>query len=190
MAWHRTCSSLFGDTRLIRISDFRISRVSPNNEGGAKMKYYKVNHNQRLQNALKYMISNYQEDICLDDIAQRVGITKFSLCRSFRRELKITPIHWLWLYRTYLSAEVIWCFPHYPLSPIMQSCGFKHAAHFSRIFKTTMNMRPSAFKQSVRRTRSVQNLAPRTAQVSISPDIMQKALQKTMNTLITGNYEI
>lgn len=144
----------------------------------------RANHSKRLELALKFMIKNFHREISLDEVANCVGITKFSLCRSFRRELKTTPINWLWRYRTYVSAEIIWNYPHHRLLPIMNSCGFKHAAHFSRIFKNTLKMRPSAFKATVKKSRNLPQHASRPNPTGISVDILQKALHKTMETLI------
>ncbi len=103
--------------------------------------------------AIAYMIQNFGEDLTLDDLGLASGITKFNLCRSFQKRFGITPMKWLWTFRTLLAAEFIRMAPSWSLTDIAFTCGFTSSAHFSRSFSMLFSMSPSQFRRLAKEDR-------------------------------------
>ena len=100
--------------------------------------------------AIKYMLDNFSEEINLDDVAGASEITKFNLCRNFQRRYGLSPMKWLWTFRTMLAAEFIQIAPAWSLTDIAFLSGFSSSAHFSRSFSSLIGSSPSRFRKYVR----------------------------------------
>jgi AraC-like DNA-binding protein len=99
-----------------------------------------------IQQVLDRLFDSFAESITLDDLADLVGISKFDLCRRFRREFGVTPMRWLWLFRIMLASEFIARDPGWSLTDIAFHTGFSSSAHFSRLFTRIFNMTPSQYR--------------------------------------------
>src|SRR5690606_33695587 len=75
------------------------------------------------------------------------GMTRFNFCRRFQKECGITPMRWLWTFRTLLAGEFIRLDPRWSLTDVAFACGFTSSAHFSRSFKQTFGKTPSQFRK-------------------------------------------
>lgn len=100
--------------------------------------------------AIKYMLDNFSEEINLDDVAMASDITKFNLCRNFQRRYGLSPMKWLWTFRTMLAAEFIQIAPAWSLTDIAFLSGFSSSAHFSRSFCSLIGSSPSRFRKYIR----------------------------------------
>lgn len=58
----------------------------------------------KIATAVSYLTAHYTEEVSLDRLCDSVGISKFYLCRAFRRDTGLTPHAYLNLYRV-LCAE-------------------------------------------------------------------------------------
>jgi AraC-like DNA-binding protein len=96
---------------------------------------------------IPYVLENFAEEISLDDLAQVAGMSRFNFCRKFHRECGLTPMRWLWQFRTLLAAEFITLDPRWSLTDVAFSCGFTSSAHFSRSFRATFQKSPSTFRK-------------------------------------------
>jgi len=99
------------------------------------------------EKVVAFVLGNFAEEICLDDLAREAGMTRFNFCRRFQRECGVSPMRWLWNFRTLLAAEFINLDPRWSLTDIAFSCGFTSSAHFSRSFKAMFKKSPSAYKK-------------------------------------------
>lgn len=97
---------------------------------------------------ISYVLVNFAEEMTLDDLATAATMSKFNLCRRFQQECGITPMRWLWSFRTLLAAEFIALDPFWSLTDVAFSCGFTSSAHFSRSFRQVFKMSPSAFRKA------------------------------------------
>src|SRR4051812_6958890 len=82
------------------------------------------------EKVVAYVLANFAEDIDLDDLAEEAGLSRFNFCRKFQRECGISPMRWLWNFRTILAAEFITLDPKWSLTDVAFSCGFSSSAHF------------------------------------------------------------
>lgn len=102
--------------------------------------------------AIRYVLDNFADEIELDDLASAAGMTRFNFCRRFQRECGISPIRWLWNFRTMLAAEFIAMGPDWSLTDVAFSCGFTSSAHFSRAFKQMYRVSPSQYRKTHKAT--------------------------------------
>ena len=96
--------------------------------------------------AIEFSIRSFRENLVLADMAKAAKMPRNTLTRKFNTIFGLSPIKWLWLFRTVLAAELITAFPDYPLAQISDFCGFTSNAHFSRRFKLIFKKSPSEYK--------------------------------------------
>jgi transcriptional regulator GlxA family with amidase domain len=92
----------------------------------------------------------FGDSLSLSDLAAAAGMPQNTLNRKFHRRFGMSPIRWLWQFRTVLAAELIASEPEQTLTAIALKCGFNSSAHFSRRFRAMFRESPSAFRSSFR----------------------------------------
>lgn len=102
-----------------------------------------------VEKVVGYVLTNFAEDINLDDLANEAGMSRFNFCRRFHKECGVPPMRWLWNFRTILAAEFINLDPRWSLTDVAFSCGFSSSAHFSRSFKAMFGKSPSKYRKEV-----------------------------------------
>ena len=122
-----------------------------------------------------FILENFSEDIALDDLAQQAGMSKFNFCRRFQIDCGITPMRWLWDFRTLLAAEFINQDPNWSLTDVAFSCGFTSSAHFSRAFKKVHGKSPSQYRKEAKATLDGKKLGKFDAMFGRSPELVNKA---------------
>jgi len=164
-------------------NNFRGLSVTTYKNGGESQN--KQNRDIFLDTIIAYVMENFAEEITLEEMSATVGISKFSLCRSFQRRFKATPMRWLWTFRAILAFEFIALEPRWSLTDIAFSCGFTSSAHFSRFFKATFKCSPSQHRMrslaALRQTGSVGH-RPLEFDAVFSPDggIVQRVAKGAM----------
>jgi AraC-like DNA-binding protein len=94
-----------------------------------------------------YVMENFAEEICLDDLADAAGMSRFNFCRKFHRDCGLPPVRWLWNFRVILAHEFIALDPTWNLTEVAFACGFTSSAHFSRAFKGVFKVSPSKYRK-------------------------------------------
>ena len=92
-----------------------------------------------------YINTRLAEDISLDNLALRCGMSSESLIRLFRRECGITPYQYI-LQQRYNCAAGLLKNSDLPIESICDSVGIKDRFHFSRQFKKLFGMPPAAYR--------------------------------------------
>ena len=92
----------------------------------------------------EYLESHASETITLDDICQRVCVSKSSLIRSFSKQLGLTPHSYLMSIRvkeaqTFLKQGI-------PPSRAALKSGFADQAHFSNVFNRLTGLTPGSYQ--------------------------------------------
>ena len=98
----------------------------------------------QIKKACEYLESHASETIILDDICQRVSVSKSSLIRSFSKQLGLTPHSYLMSIRvkeaqTFLKQGI-------PPSLAALKSGFADQAHFSNVFNRLTGLTPSSYQ--------------------------------------------
>jgi AraC family transcriptional regulator len=81
----------------------------------------------------------------LPGLAADAGVSVSTLCRTFRRQFGMSPVAALERLRLARAEPLLWL-SNLPLSAIAVQCGFADAYHFSRRFRATYGVAPSAFR--------------------------------------------
>ena len=105
---------------------------------------------EMVQTVVGYVLEEFHKKITLDNLAEVVKMSRFNFCRRFQKESGVTPMRWVWTFRTLLAAEMIKNAPHWSLTDVAFACGFTSSAHFSRTFKQIIKENPSLFRKKIR----------------------------------------
>ena len=94
----------------------------------------------------KYLEENYNKNISLDDVAENIGMTKFSICRCLRRENKESVMTQLKNIRI-ANAKTTLKLTDYPITKIATLCGFEDASYFGKVFKEETGLTPLEYRK-------------------------------------------
>jgi AraC family transcriptional regulator of arabinose operon len=97
--------------------------------------------------ATRMIQEKYREPLTLQDLADAAGITQGHLIRLFSRAFGMTPIQYLWRYRTERGLDLL---RHTGLSvgEIAEWTGFKTSYHFSRSVKDMTGSTPTQIRRA------------------------------------------
>ena len=98
-----------------------------------------------LKKAVIYIENNYREEITLESVAKAALLSHSSLTRLFKKELKMTPIEYVWYHRLIVVKKFL-AFTELPIKDIALRCGFKTVQHFSRKFEEKFGYPPTMFR--------------------------------------------
>jgi hypothetical protein len=99
-----------------------------------------------LEAIINLFVKDHDASHSLRKAANVSGMSLATLNRKFQHFYGMTPMRWLWEFRTFLAAELITKAPHLPLATVADKCGFATLAHFSRRFHGTFNQPPKNFR--------------------------------------------
>lgn len=100
-----------------------------------------------MQQAREIIIHNLDRPITLEEIAQRVNISKYYLCRQFKKVYGISPIQYH-LYARIDRAKWLLIHTDKSLTTIASEVGFDDIYSFSRAFKNRENISPSKYRKT------------------------------------------
>lgn len=101
--------------------------------------------NQRIQKMLQFIAEHYWEDIGVEEIAARAGISKRECFRSFKNHLNSSPNIYLTQFRMNRAAEQI-ILTDKTMAEIARDCGFSSATYFSTKFLAVYGMSPKEYR--------------------------------------------
>jgi len=103
-----------------------------------------------VERSICYMLSNFTENISLDDMASAVGLSKYHFIRKFRREIGMTPGLFLQHYRITQAMERLAGSDDF-IANIAGQVSYSDAAAFSRAFFKITGIQPRCFRRDLRR---------------------------------------
>lgn len=94
--------------------------------------------------AKRYIDKNFFESINLDNLAKRVGMTRFSLSKQFRQRFGVSPYRYVCLVRVRQAQSMM----EQGLRPteIASEVGFFDQSHLARHFKRLFGMTPRQYR--------------------------------------------
>ena len=101
----------------------------------------------RLKSLLEYIDDNYQQEITLNSMAQKMGMSPKYFCRVFREVTNTTPVNYLNSVRIE-KASALLVTGKYTVTEVAGLCGFNDSCYFSRIFKRYKNVTPKKYAAS------------------------------------------
>ncbi len=106
-----------------------------------------VFNSQRVDKAYQYILSNYQNNITLQDVANQVNMSSTGFSRFVKERTGKNFIDILNDVRITQSIRLLMD-TAYNISEICYSCGFSNLSNFNRIFKKKKGCTPSQFRQN------------------------------------------
>ena len=100
-----------------------------------------------LDHIYRLAAERFQEQLTAHDLAKAAGMPLNTLTRRFNGVHGVSPMRWLWHFRTVLAAELLTHEPQLPVSEVAAACGFASAAHFARRFRLVFGQSPTGFRQ-------------------------------------------
>lgn len=99
-----------------------------------------------LEHAIQFMQFNYKRNIQINDIANYIGITRSYLFSIFKKNLNTSPKEYLLHYRMDKAIELLKT-TSLPISSISEHVGYENPLTFSKMFKNTVGMSPSLYRE-------------------------------------------
>lgn len=118
---------------------FMRSTVSTVVKGSTKLQDYYI------KEAITYIEQNFQNDISVVDIANRLGINRSYFGKIFKQTLKQTPQEFLINYRMIKATELL-RLTKMSIGDISKAVGYENQLHFSRAFKKIYNISPRQWR--------------------------------------------
>lgn len=118
---------------------FMRSTVSTVVKGSTKLQDYYI------KEAITYIEQNFQNDISVVDIANRLGINRSYFGKIFKQTLKQTPQEFLINYRMIKATELL-RLTKMSIGDISKAVGYENQLHFSRAFKEIYNISPREWR--------------------------------------------
>lgn len=106
----------------------------------------------RAKIAVEFISDNFADMITLEDIADKVHISRNECCRCFKRVVGISPIDYLLRRRIFEAAKFIYKDPtrYKSFSELAFSVGFNSASYFNKMFKRIIKYTPSEFSAMIK----------------------------------------
>ena len=98
----------------------------------------------------QYIDDNFTKTVNLDLLASKIGLTKYSIIRSFNRAYGISPINYL-LERRFAEARFLLRTTDNTVRQIAESLGFGSANYFSQCFQKKEGITPTQYREQARR---------------------------------------
>ncbi len=100
-----------------------------------------------VRRAIGYINSNLTSNMTIDEIADNTTVSKYYLCREFRRETGFTVVRYINDLRC-REAERMLRGSDATVSEIARSLGYDNLSYFTRTFKSITGKKPSELRQS------------------------------------------
>jgi len=102
--------------------------------------------NRKIEPVIEHIVTNYMKDINLDSLAHEFFISKFYLCKIFKKITGFTINEYLNSVRI-KNAQKLILRGEYNFTEISEIVGYESITHFGRMFKKYTGLSPSQFKK-------------------------------------------
>ncbi len=97
--------------------------------------------------AVSFIIqNNYQDDLCIEKIAQMLGLNRSYLSDLFKKHTGLSIKHYLLNHRIQCACSYLRC-SNSSIADISYNVGFKDSLYFSKVFKSQTNQTPSQYRK-------------------------------------------
>ncbi len=113
----------------------------------ARESLIRENNFEKINNILQYIDENYMDEIKIADISQKMGISKFYLCKLFKKMTGKTITEYVNYVRVREAVALI-RETDISITDVALTVGFNDANYFSRIFHSFTNNSPSEIRKT------------------------------------------
>lgn len=126
-----------------RLLDLRLEKCQ------AKMAGLALNNELRweIREVIDFLKNNYDKKISLEQVAEKIGMSKAYISKLFKKEMGINLEDYLLEYRIKIAVELLKT-SNLKLYEIAIELGFCSTQHFSKTFKKYQGVTPEAFKRN------------------------------------------
>lgn len=107
---------------------------------------------RRIQKVINFLHDNYQNDICLQDVAKYVNMSEVSLSRFMKKRTGKNYIDFLNDLRLGIASRQL-VNTTKSVSEICFECGFNNLSNFNRIFRKRKGVTPKEFRENYSKMR-------------------------------------
>lgn len=100
---------------------------------------------QAVRDAVKFMDSHYDDMVGQDELARRLGVSKFHLLRSFSKHVGLTPNDYLNRVRIERAVELLRT-TELSIEHIAEQVGYSTGSYFIKVFFKLTGQTPGAFR--------------------------------------------
>ena len=112
-------------------------------------KPYSDDEGKRMNDVLQFTLDHYQENIALDEVAEKANMSKNAFCRYFKKRTNKTYFQFLIDLRIEQACKLLYNKKDLSIGSISELSGFPNVANFNRKFKELKKMTPSEYRTSV-----------------------------------------
>jgi AraC-like DNA-binding protein len=102
-----------------------------------------------VQRIITYLEGHYPDDLHLEELQEHLHISKFHMSKLFKEVTGVTIFDFLYRRRINQAKIEFVLDPGKTVTDVSFHVGFKHLAHFSRMFKHQVGVTPEQFKRSL-----------------------------------------
>lgn len=103
---------------------------------------------RNIKTILDYIGDNYTEPITIDELAEKVGLSKHYFMRFFKKYLGMTCIEYINDYRLNVAANLLLT-TSCQITEVASRVGISNLSYFNRIFKKKFAMTPKEYRYNV-----------------------------------------
>ena len=101
-----------------------------------------------IDKATIYFSEHYNEEICIEDYAQKHHMSTSWFIKNFKQYTGSTPMQYILSKRIY-NAEILLQDEQYNITEISNIIGYDNPLYFSRIFKKVKGISPSEYRKNI-----------------------------------------
>lgn len=101
---------------------------------------------ERLKTIFDFIRKNYSEDICLEDIAKSVSLSRSECCRYFKAQTGTTVFDYLTMFRI-MKSTVLLKNSDLSVARIAAEVGFSSQSYYTNRFKEKMKLTPAQYRK-------------------------------------------
>jgi two-component system, response regulator YesN len=108
------------------------------------------NGNDYVEYAVRYIDAHFREDLSLDLVAAKIGISSFYLSRLMKQIQNVAFVEYLTEVRMRQARELA-LHTELPIAEIAVKCGYSNVTYFYKVFKKTTGKTIGAFRKNSRK---------------------------------------
>ncbi|MFV0505119.1 MAG: AraC family transcriptional regulator [Bacteroidales bacterium] len=106
--------------------------------------HYQKHHSRRIDKIHDYVLSNFDKEIKLKDLALLANMTPASLCRFFRQKTRKSITEFINEVRIGFACKLL-IEGNLSISEVCFNCGYNNLSYFNRQFKKVMGLNPGSY---------------------------------------------
>jgi AraC-like DNA-binding protein len=107
-------------------------------------------NDKRINDIIKYINTNYAAIESIDNVADYFFISKYHLCRTWKKNLGISLVSYLNMIKIKAACSFI-DEGNEKITDIAMKCGFNSSAYFCKVFKEETGLSPREYKKHIKK---------------------------------------